>query len=97
MRPRHAHHTQGFHKARALATGRWRHAGSLSDYELVWPADLFAAEARRIVGRPGLGQDATDLLLREAFRDENAAEDISALSVREFGAPHIPPPIWSRN
>jgi hypothetical protein len=62
----------------------------LSDYELVWPPDLFAAEVERILGRPGLGQEAVDLLLREAFRDENAAVDISALTVTTFGAPSGP-------
>jgi hypothetical protein len=51
----------------------------LTDYELVWPPELFTAEAQRILGRPGLGQQAIDLLLREAFRDDNAAEDVSSL------------------
>lgn len=59
----------------------------LSDYELVWPPELFTAEALRILARPGLGQDALDLLLREAFRDENAAEDASSLSISAFGSP----------
>ena len=63
----------------------------LTDYELVWPSWLFTAEAQRILGRPGLGQDAIDLLLREAFRDENAAEDVSSLtSTSGFGSE--PPP-----
>ncbi len=58
-----------------------RHDGAvldLTDYELAWPPGLFVAEASRILGRPGLGEEAIDLLLREAFRDENAAEDASS-------------------
>jgi hypothetical protein len=51
----------------------------LTGYELVWPPELFAAEATRILGRPMLGQQAIDLLLREAFRDDNAAEDVASL------------------
>ena len=63
----------------------------LTDYELVWPPGLFTAEAQRILGRPGLGQQAIDLLLREAFRDENAAEDVSALAgISGFGSEHHP-------
>src|SRR5450755_3901038 len=59
----------------------------LTDYELAWPPDLFVAEASRILGRPGLGQQAIDLLLREAFRDNNAAEDVSSLTSRStFGS-----------
>jgi hypothetical protein len=63
----------------------------LTDYELAWPPELFAAEAKRILGRPGLGQQAIDLLLREAFRDDNAAEDVSALASRSvFGSDRDP-------
>jgi hypothetical protein len=63
----------------------------LTDYELVWPPELFAAEAKRILGRPGLGQQAIDLLLREAFRDDNAAADVSSLiSASAFGSDRAP-------
>jgi hypothetical protein len=63
----------------------------LTDYELVWPPELFTAEAQRILGRPGLGQQAIDLLLREAFRDDNAAEDVSSLaSASGFGSERPP-------
>jgi hypothetical protein len=63
----------------------------LTDYELAWPPELFAAEAARILGRPGLGQQAIDLLLREAFRDDNAAEDVSSLASHSgFGSDQIP-------
>jgi hypothetical protein len=51
----------------------------LADYELVWPPELFAAEARRILARERVSTQAIDLLLREAFRDESAAEDVAAL------------------
>jgi hypothetical protein len=52
----------------------------VTDYELVWPPELFAAEARRLLSRPRLSRPALDLLLREAFRDESAAEDLSSLA-----------------
>jgi hypothetical protein len=52
----------------------------LTDYELVWPPDLFVAEARRILGRPRPSSGEFDLLLREAFRDANVAEDAASLS-----------------
>ncbi len=52
----------------------------VSDYELIWPPELFVAEAERLLSRPRLGRDAIDLLLREAFRDENAADDLFSLA-----------------
>jgi hypothetical protein len=52
----------------------------VADYELVWPPELFAAEARRLLDRPRLAHQAIDLLLREAFRDESAAEDLNLLA-----------------
>lgn len=52
----------------------------VTDYELVWPPELFAAEARRILARPRLGREAIDLLLREAFHDESAADDVDFLT-----------------
>ena len=57
-----------------------QHGGMLdiADYELVWPPELFAAEARRILARQRVSAQAIDLLLREAFRDDNAAEDAAA-------------------
>lgn len=60
----------------------------VADYELAWPPDLFAAEARRLLGRPRLGRPSVDLLLREAFRDENVAEDLttSLTSTDPWGA-----------
>jgi hypothetical protein len=36
-----------------------------TDHELVWPPELFAAEARRPLSPPRLGRPALDLLLRE--------------------------------
>lgn len=56
----------------------------VADYELVWPPDLFATEARRILARHRADPDAIDLLLREAFRDDSAAED--AASPVPFGS-----------
>src|SRR5262245_15586902 len=56
----------------------------VADYELVWPPDLFAAEARRILARTRVDAEAIDLLLREAFRDDSAAED--AASPMPFGS-----------
>jgi len=56
----------------------------VADYELVWPPDLFAAEARRILARSPVNPDAVDLLLREAFRDDSPAEDVA--SPVPFGA-----------
>jgi hypothetical protein len=50
----------------------------VADYELVWPPELFAAEARRILARQRVSVQAIDLLLREAFRDDSAAEDAAA-------------------
>ena len=54
-----------------------QHEGMLdvADYELVWPPELFAAEARRILAWQRVSAQAIDLLLREAFRDDSAAED----------------------
>lgn len=54
-----------------------QHGGMLdvADYELVWPPELFAAEARRILARQRVSVQAIDLLLREAFCDDSAAED----------------------
>jgi hypothetical protein len=74
----------------------FRHYGGmldLADYELVWPPELFIAEAGRIAVRPRLGQEAVDLLLREAFRDDSAAEDISSLTGGSpFGSARVSPP-----
>ena len=50
----------------------------LADYELIWPPELFVAEARRILARERVSTQAIDLLLREAFRDDSAAEDVTA-------------------
>lgn len=50
----------------------------VADYELVWPPELFAAEARRILAWRRVSVQAIDLLLREAFRDDSAAEDAAA-------------------
>lgn len=47
----------------------------VTDYEFVWPPELLAAEARRLLDRPRLGRQAIDLLLREAFHDESAAAE----------------------
>lgn len=52
----------------------------VADYELAWPPDVFAAEAGRLLTRPRLSRPWIDLLLREAFRDENAAEDLPSLA-----------------
>jgi hypothetical protein len=62
------------------------HGGMLdvTDYELVWPPELFAAEARRLLSRSRRSRPALDLLLREAFRDEDAAEDLSSLASRTW-------------
>ena len=59
-----------------------QHGGMLdvADYELAWPPDLFAAEAGRLLARPRLSRPAIDLLLREAFRDENVAEDLTSMA-----------------
>lgn len=77
-------------KNRIVRCRFFRHYGGvldLADYELVWPPQLFAAEARRILAKPRLDQQAVDLLLREAFRDDNAAEDVSSLtSANPFGS-----------
>jgi hypothetical protein len=62
----------------------------VTDYELVWPPKLFVAEAGRLLSRPRLSRDSVDLLLREAFREENAAEDLSSLgdaALWGFGGP----------
>jgi hypothetical protein len=73
----------------------------VTDYELVWPPELFAAEARRLISRPRLSRPALDLLLREAFRDESAAEDFSSLTASFMAAsdpwnedPPPPPSPW---
>ena len=50
----------------------------LADYELIWPPELFVAEVRRILAREPVSTQAIDLLLREAFRDDIAAEDVTA-------------------
>ncbi len=50
----------------------------VADYELMWPPDLFAAEARRILALSRVDPDTVDLLLREAFRDDSAAEDVAS-------------------
>lgn len=55
----------------------------VADYELAWPPDLFAAEAGRLLARPRLSFQSIDLLLREAFRDENVAEDLTSLTGAE--------------
>lgn len=58
-----------------------RHHGSvldLTDYELLWPPDLFTAEARRILNQIKPDPTALDLLLREAFRDSNVADGLTA-------------------
>jgi len=34
----------------------------VADYELAWPADLFAAEAGRLLARPQLSHQSIDLL-----------------------------------
>jgi hypothetical protein len=67
-------------KSAVLAWLYRQHEGMLdvSDYELMWPPDLFTAEARRILARPRIDVGAVDLLLREAFRDDGAAEDAAA-------------------
>ncbi len=48
----------------------------VADYELVWPPDLFAAEAWRILARRRARAQEIDLLLREAFRDDNAHDKL---------------------
>src|SRR6266567_4315795 len=55
----------------------------VTDYELVWPPELFAAEARRFLARPRLDREAIDLLLREAFRDQSAADDMNSLAATD--------------
>src|ERR1700677_255799 len=57
-----------------------QHGGMLdvTDYELAWPPELLAVEARRILARQRVSTQAIDLLLREAFRDDSAAEDAAA-------------------
>ncbi|MEV5824802.1 HNH endonuclease signature motif containing protein [Spirillospora sp. NPDC052242] len=61
----------------------------LGDYELVWPAHLFAEEAVRIMGgsqRSRPDTIAISQLLREAFRDGNVAADFEQLdTARGFG------------
>jgi hypothetical protein len=56
----------------------------VAGYELVWPPGLLAAEARRILARSRVDPDAIDLLLREAFRDDSAAEDVASLASSGF-------------
>jgi len=60
------------------SSGSIRRMLDVADYELVWPPELFAAEARRILTRQRVSAQAIDLLLREAFRDDSAAEDVAA-------------------
>ena len=43
-----------------------------------WPAELFAVEAERVLGRAGLGPEAANLLLPEAIRDGNAVQDLAS-------------------
>jgi hypothetical protein len=50
-----------------------------TDYELVWPPELFAAEARRLLAWPRLDRAAIDLLLREAFHEGSVVDDLSSL------------------
>lgn len=64
----------------------------VTEYELVWPPELFAAEATRILARPRLGGQAIDLLLREAFHDEGAADDLDCLAVADPWDSGPPPP-----
>ena len=62
----------------------------VADYELAWPPDLFAAEAGRLLARPRLSRPAIDLLLREAFRDENVAEDLTPMTDADPWGPDLP-------
>ena len=66
----------------------------VTGYELVWPPELLSAEAKRLLARPRLSRGAVDLLLREAFRDESAAEDFSSVpgSSPSDGDPWDPAP-----
>jgi hypothetical protein len=57
----------------------------LTDYELLWPPDLFAAEARRILSQLKPDAGALDLLLREAFRDAVADDIAAAVAGNPFG------------
>lgn len=51
----------------------------VTDYELVWPPDLFAAEARRLLARPKVTRSGIDLLLHEAFLDRCVVSDLASL------------------
>lgn len=64
----------------------------VTDYEFVWPPELFVAEARRLLARPRLGRQAIDLLLREAFHDESAADDLHSLADADPWDSGPPPP-----
>jgi hypothetical protein len=66
----------------------------VSDYVLVWPPELFVAEAQRILVRPQVNSQAVDLLLREAFHDDNAAEDLSSMRHADpwDSGPYLPSP-----
>jgi hypothetical protein len=50
----------------------------VAGYELVWPPGLLEAEARRILAGSRVDPDPVDLLLREVFRDDSAAEDVAS-------------------
>jgi hypothetical protein len=60
------------------SSGSMKRMLDVTDYELVWPPELFAAEARRVLARDQISTQAIDLLLREAFRDDSAADDAAA-------------------
>ena len=60
------------------SSGSMKRMLDVTDYELVWPPELFAAEAGRVLAREKISMQAVDLLLREAFRDDSAAEDAAA-------------------
>jgi hypothetical protein len=64
----------------------------VTDCELIWPPELFAAEAKRLLAMPGLDREAIDLLLREAFHDESVADDLSSLAENHPWGADAPPP-----
>lgn len=64
----------------------------VTDYELEWPPDLFAAEARRLLARPHLDRPAIELLLREAFHDESAVDDLSSMADADSWGSGLPRP-----
>jgi hypothetical protein len=61
----------------------------LTDYELVWPPELFATEVRRILARPAPDPEHLDLVMREAFRDNNVAEDLAAVRMGPAGSHNL--------